>query len=93
MNATERAALITLLCNVIAERLGTDELAQLATVVTQIGTTLGFLAAQQVLDESSASENSASSCKTANGSTASSVSAEVIEGSTAETVEEAEYIV
>lgn len=77
MNATERAAIITLLCNVIAEHLETSELAQLATILTQIGATLGFISAQQALDQSSASNS------TANGSTAASVSTENIEESIA----------
>lgn len=83
MNATERAAIITLLCNVIAEHLETSELAQLATVLTQIGATLSFIAAQQALYEAPASNNN----NTANGGTAASVTTENIEESLAENAE------
>ncbi len=92
MNATEQAAIITLLCNIIAEHLETNELAQLATILTQLGATMGFIAAQKALEqESSESNNTNNVCNsnrtngssTATGSTAASVSTEGIEGSLA----------
>lgn len=42
--------LLTLLANALADRLTPAQLVQAATLVTQLGTTLGFLAAQQATD-------------------------------------------
>ncbi len=42
--------LLTLLANALADRLTPAQLVQAATLVTQLGTTLGFLATQQTTD-------------------------------------------
>lgn len=49
MDASGRNAIVTLLANLLSERLDEEQLAA-ASVITQLGTTLGFLAAQRALD-------------------------------------------
>lgn len=55
--------LLTLLANALADRLTPAQLVQAATLVTQLGTTLGFLAAQQATEE----ENTPSAYNTRRG--------------------------
>ena len=50
MDASGRNAIVTLLANLLSERLDEEQLAAAASVITQLGTTLGFLAAQRALD-------------------------------------------
>lgn len=47
MDASGRNAIVTLLANLLSERLDEEQLAAAASVITQLGTTLGFLAAQR----------------------------------------------
>ena len=47
MNACELTASVTALANIIACRLSDDELTLLAVVLTQLGDTLGTIAAQR----------------------------------------------
>ncbi len=58
--------LLTLLANALADRLTPAQLVQAATLVTQLGTTLGFLAAQQAA-EGSAPFTVSSPAQTASG--------------------------
>ena len=51
MDPCQQNTLITLLSNAISARLTTDELAQAASLLTQLGTTLGFLATQRAFCE------------------------------------------
>lgn len=53
MDACKQAALITLLANMIAEQASQEDLVQLASILTQLGTTLGFIAAQSALEAES----------------------------------------
>ena len=46
MDASGRNAIVTLLANLLSERLDEEQLAAAASVITQLGTTLGFLAAR-----------------------------------------------
>ena len=50
MDASGRNAIVPLLANLLSERLDEEQLAAAASVITQLGTTLGFLAAQRALD-------------------------------------------
>ena len=50
MDASGRNAIVTLLAHLLSERLDEEQLAAAASVITQLGTTLGFLAAQRALD-------------------------------------------
>lgn len=50
MDASGRNAIVTLLANLLSERLDEEQLAAAASVITQLGATLGFLAAQRALD-------------------------------------------
>lgn len=50
MDASGRNAIVTLLANLLSERLDEEQLTAAAAVITQLGTTLGFLAAQRALD-------------------------------------------
>lgn len=52
MNASEKTAIITLLANLLAERLDEAQLVAASAILTQLGTTLGFLAAQQTSNTS-----------------------------------------
>ena len=51
MDPCQQNTLLTLLSNAISARLTTDELAQAASLLTQLGTTLGFLATQRAFCE------------------------------------------
>ena len=42
MDASGRNAIVTLLANLLSERLDEEQLAAAASVITQLGTTLGF---------------------------------------------------
>lgn len=50
MDAARKNALIALLANVLAEHLTEDQLLQAASIFTQLGTSLGFIASQKALD-------------------------------------------
>lgn len=51
MDANGKTAIVTLLANLLAERLTEDQLTKAAAILTQLGTTLGFIAAQRALDQ------------------------------------------
>ena len=59
MDPCQQSTLITLLSNAISARLTTDELAQAASLLTQLGTTLGFLATQRAFCEEQAKKGQA----------------------------------
>ena len=66
MDASGRNAIVTLLANLLSERLDEEQLAAAASVITQLGTTLGFLAAQRALDATrnlNAAQRQALSCR------------------------------
>ena len=50
MNASEKTAIIALVANLLAEHLEEEQLVAAASILTQLGTTLGFLAAQRAFD-------------------------------------------
>ena len=50
MDASGKTAIITLIANLLAERLDEAQLVAVASLLTQLGSTLGFIAAQQASD-------------------------------------------
>ena len=50
MTPEETNLMLTLLANAIAQKLTDQQLAQAAALLTQLGTTLGFLASQRALE-------------------------------------------
>lgn len=60
MDAGKKTAMITLLANLVAEHLDEAQLVTAAAIITQFGSTLGFLAAQRAADASGSSRSSLS---------------------------------
>ena len=59
MDPCQQNTLITLLSNAISARLTTDQLAQAASLLPQLGTPLGFLATQRAFCEGQAKKGEA----------------------------------
>ena len=60
MTPEETNLMLTLLANAIAQKLTDQQLAQAAALLTQLGTTLGFLASQRALESAGQGDGAAS---------------------------------
>lgn len=67
MTPEETNLMLTLLANAIAQKLTDQQLAQAAALLTQLGTTLGFLASQRALESAGQGDTAPNNSVTATG--------------------------